>query len=133
MTVEQLKPYLQKNWVSVKEELLKGVYLPKPVRRIDIPRPGGGTRQLGVPTVVDRLIQQALHQVLSPIFDPEFSKSSYGFRPGKSAHQAIEQAKKYQLEGRKWVVDMDLAKLRPFRTLAGYSRYKLCRYQIPVV
>lgn len=110
MTVDDLKPYLQKNWPRIKEELLNGTYQPKPVRRIDIPKPGGGTRQLGVPTVLDRLIQQALHQVLLPIFDPEFSKSCYGFRPGKSAHQAILQAKEYQFEGKTWVVDMDLEK-----------------------
>ena len=110
MTVDELKPYLQENWSSIREELLNGSYRPKPVRRIDIPKPGGGTRQLGVPTVVDRLIQQALHQVLNPIFDPTFSKSSYGFRRGKSAHQAITQAKQYQLEGKVWVVDMDLEK-----------------------
>lgn len=108
MTVEKLKPYLQKNWPEIKEELLKGSYQPKPVRRIDIPKPGGGTRQLGVPTVVDRLIQQALLQVLTPIFDPDFSENSYGFRPGKRAHQAILKAKKYQEEGKVWVVDMDL-------------------------
>jgi RNA-directed DNA polymerase len=110
MTVEDLKPYLQKNWPRIKEELLNGTYQPKPVRRIDIPKPGGGTRQLGVPTVMDRLIQQALNQVLTPMFDPHFSKSSYGFRPGKSAHQAILQAKEYQLKGKVWVVDMDLEK-----------------------
>jgi len=110
MTVSELKPYLQGNWARIKEELLNGTYTPKPIRRVNIPKPGGGTRQLGVPTVVDRLIQQALHQVLSPLFDPGFSQSSYGFRPGKSAHQAIAQAKTYQLEGKDWVVDMDLAK-----------------------
>jgi RNA-directed DNA polymerase len=110
MTVEQLNPYLQLNWQRIKEELQSGEYHPEPVRRVDIPKPGGGTRQLGVPTVVDRLIQQALHQVLSPIFEPQFSQSSYGFRPGKSAHQAIAQAKDYILQGKRWVVDMDLAK-----------------------
>ena len=110
MPVAELKPYLKENWAEIKEELLHGNYKPKPVKRVDIPKPGGGMRQLGIPTVVDRLIQQALHQVLRPIFDPEFSPSSYGFRPGKSAQQAIIQAKKYQLEGKRWVVDMDLAK-----------------------
>lgn len=110
MTVEDLKPYLQKNWPSIKKQLLEGTYTPKAVERRDIPKPGGGMRQLGIPTVLDRLIQQALHQVLSPIFDPHFSENSYGFRPGRSAYQAIKQAKKYQLEGKIWVADMDLAK-----------------------
>jgi len=109
MSVDKLKPYLQENWLQIKEQLLSGTYQPKPVKRIDIPKPGGGTRQLGVPTVADRLIQQAIHQVLGPIFDPEFSESSYGFRPGKSAHEAIKKAKTFQLEGKKWVVDVDLA------------------------
>jgi len=109
MPVSELKPYLQKNWQGIKRELLDGNYYPKPVKRIDIPKPGGGIRQLGIPTVLDRLIQQALHQVMSPIFDPYFSESSYGFRPRKSAHGAIKQAKKFQLEGKRWVVDMDLA------------------------
>lgn len=110
MPVDKLKLYLQKNWQQIKEQLLNGTYYPKPVKRVDIPKSGGGTRQLGVPTVLDRLIQQAVHQVLNPIFDPTFSDSSYGFRPGRSAHQAIILAKKYQQEERVWVVDMDLAK-----------------------
>lgn len=110
VTVEELKDYLWKNWAKVKEQLLKGVYRPKAVRLVKIPKPNGGVRILGIPTVIDRLIQQALHQVLSPIFDPDFSQNSYGFRAGKSAHQAILQAKKYQLEGKRWVVDMDIEK-----------------------
>lgn len=110
MSVGELKAYLKENWPRIKEELLRGTYQPKPVRRVEIPKPGGGTRELGVPTVVDRFIQQAVHQVLSPLFDPHFSESSYGFRPGRSAHQAIRQAKQYQLEGKRWVVDMDLAR-----------------------
>jgi RNA-directed DNA polymerase len=110
MKVEDLASYLKTNWPQLKEQLLSGTYKPKPVKRVDIPKPGGGTRQLGVPTVVDRLIQQAVHQVLTPIFDPGFSESSYGFRPGKSAHQAIKKAKQFLLEGKRWVVDVDLAR-----------------------
>jgi RNA-directed DNA polymerase len=110
MTVEQLKPYLQEHWAKIKEELLRGEYQPQPVRCVEIPKPQGGMRQLGIPTVVDRLIQQALHQVLSPIFEPEFSESSYGFRPGRSAHQAVRQAREYVAEGRRWVADLDLEK-----------------------
>jgi RNA-directed DNA polymerase len=110
MTVEQLKPYLQEHWVKIKEELLKGEYQPQPVRCVEIPKPQGGMRQLGIPSVVDRLIQQALQQALSPIFEPEFSESSYGFRPGRSAHQAVRQARAYVAEGRRWIVDLDLEK-----------------------
>jgi RNA-directed DNA polymerase len=110
MTVEQLKPYLQERWAKIKEELLEGEYQPQPVRCVEIPKPQGGMRQLGIPTVVDRLIQQALHQVLSPIFEPDFSESSYGFRPGRSAHQAVRQAREHVAEGRRWVADLDLEK-----------------------
>jgi len=111
LTVADLKPYLQKNWARIKEELLEGRYQPQPVKRVDIPKPGGkGTRMLGIPCVIDRLIQQAMNQVLQPIFDPTFSESSYGFRAGRSAHQAVLQAKKFVQEGRRWVVDMDLEK-----------------------
>ena len=110
MTVDELMPFLHSNWEEVKRELLEGKYKPKPVKRVRIPKSGGGTRNLGVPTVLDRLIQQALLQVLSPIFDPAFSENSYGFRKGRSAHQAILQAKKYQAEGKGWVVDLDIEK-----------------------
>ena len=110
MTVEELRPYLKELWPRIKKELLEGRYQPQPVRRVEIPKPGGGKRQLGIPTVVDRLIQQALHQVLTPIFDPDFSESSYGFRPGRSAHQAVQQARAYVAAGRRWVVDLDLEK-----------------------
>jgi RNA-directed DNA polymerase len=110
MTVEELKAHLIEQWPRIMGELLAGKYQPQAVRGVQIPKPGGGVRQLGIPTAVDRLIQQALHQVLSPIFDPGFSESSYGFRPGRSAHQAVRQARELVREGRRWVVDMDLEK-----------------------
>jgi len=110
MSVEELKPYLAEHWAKIKDSLLKGIYQPQPVRVVFIPKPKGGQRQLGIPTVIDRLIQQALHQVLNPLFDPTFSENSYGFRKGKSAHQALKKAQAYQRSGKRWVVDMDLAK-----------------------
>ena len=110
MTVDDLLPYLKAEWPRIRKELLEGRYMPKPVRRVMIPKTDGGERQLGIPTVVDRLIQQAVHQVISPIFEKGFSKSSYGYRPGKSAQQAVEQARQYVAEGRRWVVDIDLEK-----------------------
>ena len=111
MGVDALKPYLQDHWQRTKEQLLQGKYQPQPVLRVQIPKPGGkGMRKLGIPTVVDRLIQQALHQVLNPVFDPDFSVNSYGFRPGRSAHQALVQAKEHVSSGRRWVVDLDLEK-----------------------
>ena len=110
MSVKALMPYLKEKWPEIREQLVKGEYKPKPVRRVEIPKPAGGMRQLGIPTVMDRLIQQAIYQFLSPIFEPTFSDNSYGFRPGRSAHQANLKAREYQTEGRKWVVEMDLAK-----------------------
>lgn len=111
MTVDDLKPWLIENWHRVKEDMLNGRYKPQPVRRVEIPKPGGkGMRQLGIPTVVDRMIQQALHQVLSPLFDPLFSEHSYGFRPGRSAQMAVLAARQFVADGRRWVVDMDLEK-----------------------
>jgi RNA-directed DNA polymerase len=110
MTVEELKPYLQEHWAQIKESLLNGTYQPQAVRCVEIPKPSGGVRQLGIPTVVDRLIQQALNQVMSPLFEPNFSESSYGFRPGRSAQQAVLAAREYATEGRRWVVDLDLEK-----------------------
>jgi group II intron reverse transcriptase/maturase len=108
MTVEELPDYLKKHWPRIREELLCGDYVPQPVKRVAIPKPGGGSRELGVPVALDRFIQQAVLQVLTPILDPTFSPHSYGFRPGKSAHQAVVQAKKYIAEGYAWVVDCDL-------------------------
>ena len=111
LTVEQLRAYLREHWLRIKEELLAGEYLPLPVRKVEIPKPGGqGMRMLGIPTVMDRLLQEALPQVLSPLFEPDFSESSYGFRPQRSAQQAVLKAREYVREGRRWVVDIDLEK-----------------------
>jgi group II intron reverse transcriptase/maturase len=108
--VAEFKRHLQRHWPTIKAKLLAGGYIPAPVRRVDIPKPQGGVRTLGIPTLTDRLIQQALHQVLTPIFEPTFSASSYGFRPGRNAHQAVLAAQQYVAEGRRVVVDLDLEK-----------------------
>lgn len=109
MSVEELVPYLHQHWPRIRQELLDGSYQPQAVRKVVIDKPGGkGKRELGIPTALDRLIQQAMHQVLSPLFDPGFSDSSYGFRPERSAHQAVLQAREYVAEGRRFVVDLDL-------------------------
>lgn len=110
MTVEELSGYLRVHWPRLREDLLAGAYQPQPVRRVAIPKPGGGERELGIPTVLDRFIQQALLQVLQPLFDPTFSDASYGFRPGRSAHDAVLLAQAYVQEGRSFVVDIDLEK-----------------------
>lgn len=110
MTVHQLADWLREHHATLTASLRDGSYQPKPVRGVEIPKPGGGQRQLGIPCVVDRLVQQALLQVLEPILDPTFSDSSFGFRPGRSAHQALEQARKYANSGREFVVDLDLEK-----------------------
>lgn len=110
MTVDELGGYLREQWPRIREELLRGDYQPQPVKGVSIPKPEGGGRRLGIPTVLDRFIQQVLLQVLTPIFDPTFSAYSYGFRPGRSAHQAVKRAKEYIAEGYEWVVDIDLEK-----------------------
>lgn len=108
MTTAELRPWLLVRWPAVRAELDAGTYRPAPVRQVIIPKPGGGERMLGVPRVLDRLIQQAIAQVLVPIFDPEFSGSSFGFRPGRSAHQAVRVARRAIEDGHRWVVDLDL-------------------------
>lgn len=109
MTVDELLPYCRVHWERIRSELFSGTYQPQPVRKVEIAKPdGGGTRTLGIPTVLDRLIQQALLQVLEPLLDPSFSESSHGFRPGRSAHDALRQAQAHMATGRRWVVDLDL-------------------------
>jgi group II intron reverse transcriptase/maturase len=108
MSVKELPDHLKAHWQSIRAKLDEGKYQPSPVRRVEIPKAGGGMRQLGIPTVQDRLIQQALHQVLSPLFEATFSEQSYGFRPGRSAHDAVRIAKSYIESGKSWVVDIDL-------------------------
>jgi len=110
MTVDDLTGYLREEWPRIREELLAGRYQPQAVRRVTIAKPGGGERELGIPTVLDRFIQQALLQVLQPQLDPTFSDHSYGFRPGRRAHGAVRRAQRYIQEGRRWVVDIDLEK-----------------------
>ena len=110
LRVDELKGWLKRNWPTVRAALLAGDYLPQPVRAVEIAKPSGGTRLLGIPTVVDRLIQQALLQVLQPIFEPHFSEGSYGFRPKRNAQQAVQAARAFIAQGKRWVVDIDLEK-----------------------
>jgi RNA-directed DNA polymerase len=110
MAVEDMDAYIRENWIAIREQLLAGQYQPSPVKRVMIPKNGGGERELGIPTVMDRLIQQALLQVLQPAIDPTFSPHSYGFRPGCSAHQALRSARDIVANGKRWVVDVDLEK-----------------------
>lgn len=110
MSVGELPEFLKKHWLQIRGELLKGKYKPKPVKRVEIPKPGGGIRKLGIPTVLDRFIQQAILQVLQKQWDPTLSEHSYGFRPGRSAHQAVAKAQEYLNDGYQYVVDIDLEK-----------------------
>src|SRR5207302_9844480 len=110
ITVNQHPDHLKQHWPAIREQLLNGTYEPKPVRRVEIPKPDGGVRKLGIPTGLDRFIQQAVMQVLQRRWDRTFSEHSYGFRPGRSAHQAVAQAQQYIAEGYRWVVDLDLEK-----------------------
>ena len=110
MKTTELEKHLQAHWEKIRAKLLAGTYVPSPVRRVEIPKPSGGTRMLGIPTVQDRFIQQMMLQVLTPIFDPTFSEHSYGFRPGRKAQDAVQAAQKYAQEGKDWVVDIDITK-----------------------
>lgn len=110
MTVESLRAYLMTHWASIRASIEDGSYVPSPVRRVEIPKPTGGVRLLGIPTVLDRFIQQAIAQILTPLFDPTFSEFSYGFRPGRRGHDAVKKARSYMEAGYRWVVDIDLEK-----------------------
>ena len=110
MTIEEFPEYARKHWEGIKAALLEGTYRPSPVKRVEIPKDSGGTRPLGIPTVMDRVIQQAISRVLSPVFDPRFSQDSYGFRPNRSAHQAVRKVEKDIREGYRYAVDIDLEK-----------------------
>lgn len=110
VTIEDFPAWSRAHWPALRPQIESGHYQPQPVRRVEIPKPGGGKRLLGIPTVMDRVIQQAIAQVLTPLFDPGFSDSSFGFRPGRNAHQAIRQVQGFVKDGYRWAVDLDLAK-----------------------
>lgn len=110
MKVEELRGYMNANWTSIKQSILERRYKPAPVRRVEIPKPNGGVRKLGIPTVVDRTLQQSIVQVLTPIFEAEFQENSYGFRPGRSCEQAVQKLLEYLNAGAEWMVDIDLEK-----------------------
>jgi group II intron reverse transcriptase/maturase len=110
MTVEELRQYLREHWLELRAALDQQSYQPSPVRRVEIPKPDGGVRLLGIPNVLDRFLQQAIAQMLTPLFEPIFSPHSYGFRPGRSAHDAVKQAQEYVEAGYEWAVDIDLEK-----------------------
>ena len=113
MRVSELKDHLAKHGEGIKAKLLRGSFEPSAARRKEIPKPNGGTRPLSIPNVLDRFVQQMLHQALAPLFEPDFSEASHGFRPKRSAHGAIQAAQKHAQEGHTWVVDIDITKLLP--------------------
>src|SRR3989449_7169787 len=137
MTVGELSGYLKQHWTTIREQLLRGTYQPQPVRRVEIPKPDGGVRKLGIPTVLDRMIQQAAMQVLQRRWDPTFSEHSHGFRPQRSAHQAVAKAQQYIAEGNRWVVDLDLEKffdrVNHDNLMAAMARRGGGKKEVPVV
>lgn len=132
MSVKVLRPYLKALWPEIREALESGRDRPSPVRRVDIPKPGGGMLEVGIPTVLDRLLQQAIAQALTPPLEPGFSRNSYGFRPGRSAHDAVRQAQEYVRQGYEWVVDID-GERSPWQRLLARPRVREHRQAIPSV